>query len=65
MKHREWLKEFRLNQELTQLQVANMTGVSLRYYQMIEQGRKTPGPTVASKLGNLMDFDWRKFYEET
>ena len=62
---REWLKEFRENNGLTQLQVAHKSNMSESYYNMIEngeRGRNLPADT-AKAIASVLGFDWTKFYE--
>lgn len=53
---RDWLRDARLKQKLTQKQVANAIGVSEAYYSMIESGnrQKDMNVCVAIKLGNVL-----------
>lgn len=64
MERRDWLKELRLEKGLTQMEVATRVQISLRFYQMIEQGVKTPSVDNARKISNLIGFDWGRFYKE-
>lgn len=62
MKRRDWLKEIRLSKGLTQVEVADQVEISLRFYQMIEQGVKTPSIKNAMKIGDLLEFDFIKLF---
>lgn len=53
---REWLKDARLEQRLTQKQMADAIGVTESYYCMIEGGdrQKKMDVTLAIKIGNVL-----------
>lgn len=53
---REWLKDTRLQQRLTQKQIADAIGVTESYYCMIEGGdrQKKMDVTLAIKIGNVL-----------
>lgn len=53
---REWLKDTRLQQRLTQKQMADAIGVTESYYCMIEGGdrQKKMDVTLAIKIGNVL-----------
>lgn len=53
---REWLKDARLQQRLTQKQMADAIGVTESYYCMIEGGdrQKKMDVTLAIKIGNVL-----------
>ena len=62
MKKRAWLIELR--KDKSQLEVADAVGISQNFYSWIELGERTPSPKVAKKIGELLGFDWTRFYEE-
>lgn len=58
------LKDKRIEKGMTQQEVAEavgMTDMAISYY---ESGLRIPKPTTAKKLGELLNFDWRKIYED-
>ena len=58
----KWLRETRRKQGLTTYQAADGAGITQGYYAMLESGKRLPGVDVAQRLGDMMDFDWRRFY---
>ncbi len=60
---RTWLTEYRLNHGLTKRKLAKMLNVSEPAYLAYEQGTRTPKPSKAKLLGQILGFDWTKFYE--
>lgn len=58
----KWLRETRKMQGLTTYQAADRAGITQGYYAMLESGKRLPGVDVAQRLGDMMDFDWRRFY---
>jgi transcriptional regulator with XRE-family HTH domain len=60
---REWLKQIRHQQSLTQAQVAQKIGISREYYTRIENGSRRCPPQTAKTIANVLGFDWTKFYE--
>lgn len=58
------LKDKRIEKGMTQQEVADavgLTDMAIFYY---ESGQRIPKPAMAKKLGELLDFDWRKIYED-
>lgn len=53
--HNSKLKERRLEQGLTQVEVANKANISERYYQKLETQNSTPAVDIAIKLANILD----------
>ncbi len=60
---RVWLITSRLNHGLTKSKIAKMLNVSQTAYMGYEMGTRTPKPIKAKLLGEILDFDWTKFYE--
>ncbi len=60
---RTWLITYRLNHGLTRRKVAQMLHISEPAYFAYEKGTRTPKPIKAKLLGEILDFDWTKFYE--
>lgn len=51
----EHLKEFRLNNNLTQAQMAEKLGTSQAYYNRLEAGLKKPGFKLMARISGLLD----------
>lgn len=65
MKIGKILLKKRRSKNLTQLQVAEHSGVSREHYTHIENGVRRPSPEVAQKIAKLLDFDWTIFYTQS
>ncbi len=61
---RNWLRNKRLEKNLTQLDVAKLAGVDVTMISKIELGERRPSVELAKKLGAVLDFDWVKFFED-
>lgn len=61
---REWLREKRLSKGLTLNDVAEKAGVSWQSISYYENGDRRPSPETAIKIGTILGFDWKRFYEE-
>ena len=57
----KWLHDIRDKREKTQVQVADKSGITERYYQKIEAGYIPPVPT-AKRIAEVLNFDWQWFY---
>jgi len=44
------MSEYRIQNNLTQAEIANNIGISRSYYSDIENGRKFPSPNILSKI---------------
>lgn len=60
---RQWLKDVRTAQGLTQLDVAIMADIERSYYTMIEQGKRRPSPEVSMRIAEALKFDWTIFFK--
>ncbi|MGG0656483.1 helix-turn-helix transcriptional regulator [Rummeliibacillus pycnus] len=60
---RNWLKQERIKQGLTQEKIAVASEISRAYYNMIERGNRTPLPDIAIKIANNLSIDWTNFYK--
>ena len=61
-----WLKERRFWERMTQAEVAEAAGLSVRQYRNIEngwRGSNLPVPT-AMRIADVLHFDWQRFYTE-
>lgn len=64
---REYLKIFRIAQNLSQIDIANAIGISQQYYSLIESGERLNSLTVeiVSKLANILNVSIEEiFYYE-
>ena len=50
----QYLKQFRVKNNLTQQKMAESLGTSQAYYSQIESGAKNPGFTMVSKLAKVL-----------
>lgn len=58
-----WLERLRHDKHMTEQDVAQAAGISQQHYNFIENGKRRPSVDVAKTLGELLGFDWTKFYE--
>lgn len=58
------MKVRRVIKGMTQEQLAEKAGVSRSHVTRIERGEIRPSVPVAKKLGEVLDVDWRRFYDE-
>lgn len=63
MEMRKWLKDFRLNKNLTQKELADMVGIHISMINKIELGNRTPSVKTAKDIAKILDFDWTLFFE--
>lgn len=61
---RQWLKNRRVEKNLTMKEVAERAGTSECFYSQIESGSRNPSVKVAKQLGEVLDVGWDKFFEE-
>lgn len=64
MQEMAWLKEFRINKDKTQADVAKEAEISRAFYTEIETGAKNPSPTTAMKIAKVLGFNWTLFFEK-
>lgn len=60
----EWLEQLRRNKQMTEKAVAKAIGISQQHYDFIENGKRRPSVKVAKALGEVLGFDWTRFYDE-
>lgn len=53
----------RKNRNMTQEDLAKKVGITRQMISAIENGAR-PSVEVAKQLGEILEFDWTKFYEE-
>lgn len=61
---REWLKNLRMQVDMSQQELAEKVGVSREYITMIENNERTPSVSVAKKIGIELNFDWTIFFDK-
>lgn len=57
------LKKLRTEKGFTQENLADECGVLRTTISMIETGENKPSVPLAQKLGQVLDVDWKGFYE--
>lgn len=60
---RNWLREIRKLEGLTEAQAADAAGISQPAYHNIEMGKGVSVPTAKS-IARALDFDWTQFYPD-
>lgn len=56
-----WLTKLRLEKDLTQDEVAQLSNIPRTTYSSIEQGRRRPSVEKAMKIADALDFEWTLF----
>lgn len=59
------LRELRETSGITQTDLAIKVGVSRQAISLIENGQMKPSIKNAKKIGEILKFDWRLFYEDS
>lgn len=59
----DWLKELRLNKNMTIRYVAEQVGVTESFISLLEHNKKRPSVALAKRLATLFDIDWTKFFD--
>jgi len=64
---REWLRELRMKNSLSQKKIAQMIEISQNYYSNIENGNRRPSPQVAKRIADILGFrdEWYRLLEAT
>jgi len=60
---RDWLRNKRLEKQLTQAQLAEIVGADATMISKIEVGERRPSVELAKKIAAALGFDWTRFYE--
>ncbi len=58
-----WLQEKRSKKGLTQKEVAKKVGINRASLSKLENGNTNPSVRLAKMLGDVLDFEWTRFYE--
>lgn len=61
---RVWLKELRIEKNLTQKEIANIIDIATTTYASYEQGWRNPPVDTAKKISEVLDFDWINFFND-
>lgn len=61
---RTWLKQLRLDRNLTEQQIADRACIAQPFYHNIEAGNKNPSPRTAKRIAEALGFDWTRFFDE-
>lgn len=61
---RDWLIFARRRKDLSQGEVAGLAAISRAFYAQLENGTRSPSPTVAKRIASVLDFRWTIFYED-
>ena len=64
---RDWLKELRIQKNMTQAEIAEIVGITPHYYGYIENGKRCE-PTkcdTEKKIAAELGFSWTRFFEES
>lgn len=61
---RDWLREARAKNELSENDVALRVGITQAAYHYIETGERNPKPETAKKIGAVLGFSWTRFFED-
>jgi len=59
---RMWLLDLRKAAGYTQCDIAVAVGITQPSYSNIENGERRPSPETAKALGNVLGFDWTRFF---
>ena len=60
---RNWLKEARKAKDFTQSQLTEMIEVDITTIGKYELGRRCPSPKTAQQLGEILGFEWTRFFD--
>lgn len=61
---RHWLRQMRLSKNMTQEQVAKLSGISRSYYADVERGVANAGGSAAKRISDTLGFDMSLFFED-
>lgn len=60
---RKWLIEMRQERGITQKVMSESVGISQPAYCNIENGERRPSVDTAIRIGEILEFDWTRFFE--
>ena len=58
------LREKRIEQKLTQKDLASEMDIDISYISLLENGKRKTSVPLAKKLGKFLDFNWTDFFED-
>jgi putative transcriptional regulator len=61
---RLWLKNYRVNLDLTQEEVAEQSGIARSTYGAIETGERNATVQNAKSIAKVLGFNWTLFFED-
>lgn len=64
MKRRQWLIDIRLENGMSQNDVAVQAGIHRVTYGQFETGRRNPSVPTAQRIAKVLDFDWTIFFTD-
>lgn len=57
------IKEVRKDLNLTQEDMARKLGVTIQYYNMLENKKRQPSVAIAKEIGSILDIEWTIFFK--
>lgn len=61
---REWLKDIRESQHLSQAEISKQVNVTQPTYSNIEIGKRNPSVEAAKRIADVLGFPWTRFFED-
>lgn len=61
---RQWLKDIRTENGMTQKVVAERAGITQPSYHLIECGENNPAVDTAKQIAAVLGFDWTRFFPD-
>ena len=61
---REWLKNIRIEKQVSQTKISGSIGISQQSYCNIELGKRNPCVKTAQAIAELLGFDWTLFFQK-
>ena len=61
---RAWLRELRINEKLSELEVARRAEIAQPFYHNIEMGIKNPSVDTSKRIAKVLHFDWTRFFSD-
>jgi len=61
---RHWLKQMRKAKNMTQFEVAQLSGISRSYYADIERGTANAGGATAKSIADVLGFEMSLFFTQ-
>jgi len=61
---RVWLRNKRIENNVTMVQISTNLHISESHYSMIEANKRRPSVETAKKIAKVLNFDWKLFYPD-